>query len=220
MKTSNKARSQHPVSERVPRTIALESVDGACFSLQSKYASAENHRILSNSTIIQYPPDTGLWYILRCEDHQLNFRVLPLVEALSHLSHYHRSAPATCAATVSLFGIQVDHCTEALAHMHNSGVLGTLRTDRTDGLSKPRLSQQLPQVCPKSHGRFSEVWPDDLPTSLIYRLQAHDRTLGANERPAHCRNAKNLFACPFCRSNKKEFARFGIFIKHLERKHS
>jgi hypothetical protein len=63
------------------------------------------------------------------------------------------------------------------------------------------------------------LWPDDLPTGLIHRLQAHEEGRRRNERLANRRNSRNIFDCPFCRSKTKEFAQFRVFIRHLKAEH-
>lgn len=164
--------------------------------------------------------------------------------ALSHLVYHHYSLPRTCQSVISHFGIHIHPCTETLAHLHNSRVLKALRKHEARDLPEA-LGRMLPPLrpriafgssplhvsthvelqrsfggTPRADSSLNPTWPDDLPASLVYRLQAHERARRSTAMPANVRNSQNLFVCPFCERKLKEFARFRYFIGHLRDKHS
>lgn len=70
--------------------------------------------------IVQWPLDRGRWYIIRCEKHNLNFRVSPLKAGGSHLrSRRHGNHFSDFNTVVRLLGTEVLGCNEKLAEKNN-----------------------------------------------------------------------------------------------------
>ncbi|RSL47248.1 hypothetical protein CEP54_013483 [Fusarium duplospermum] len=75
--------------------------------------------------ITQYPKGHGFWYILRCEEHDIDFRTHPLRAASAHLrSRQHgRRQDTTGPAVIAHFGTKVLNCNEKLARKNNAAAL-------------------------------------------------------------------------------------------------
>ncbi|KAL2674176.1 hypothetical protein Neosp_012623 [[Neocosmospora] mangrovei] len=75
--------------------------------------------------ITQFPKGHGSWYILRCEEHDVDFKSHPLRAASAHLrSRQHgRVQDTTGPAVIAHFGTRVLDCNEELAQKNNAAVL-------------------------------------------------------------------------------------------------
>ncbi|KAM5358062.1 hypothetical protein ACJZ2D_015637 [Fusarium nematophilum] len=70
--------------------------------------------------IVQWPPGQGSWYILRCEEHDFNFKDNPLVGAAAHIrSKKHDKKSSDYNTVMELLGIEVLGCGERLAEKNN-----------------------------------------------------------------------------------------------------
>ncbi|KAF5231056.1 hypothetical protein FAUST_9497 [Fusarium austroamericanum] len=66
--------------------------------------------------IVQWPLQQGSWYILRCEEHDLNFTDNPLIGAAAHIrSKKHGRKTSYFNTVVDLLGIEVLGCDESTA---------------------------------------------------------------------------------------------------------
>ncbi|WAO96055.1 Hypothetical protein NCS54_01371600 [Fusarium falciforme] len=73
--------------------------------------------------IVQWPPDQGSWYILRCEEHDFNLKDNPLVGAAAHIrSKKHGKKSSDYNTVLELLGIEVLGCDESLAEKNNVAV--------------------------------------------------------------------------------------------------
>lgn len=75
--------------------------------------------------ITQFPKGHGSWYILRCEEHNVDFKSHPLRAASAHLrSRQHgRVQDTTGPAVIAHFGTKVLDCSEELAQKNNAAAL-------------------------------------------------------------------------------------------------
>lgn len=75
--------------------------------------------------ITQFPKGRGSWYILRCEEHDVDFKSHPLRAASAHLrSRQHgRLQDTTGPAVIEHFGTKVLDCNEQLARKNNAAAL-------------------------------------------------------------------------------------------------
>lgn len=70
--------------------------------------------------ITEYPDGSDAWYILRCEEHDMNFRENPVLGAAKHLSgSKHGHMPRSHATAIEHLGILVTKCTKAKADQNN-----------------------------------------------------------------------------------------------------
>lgn len=61
--------------------------------------------------IVEYPPDSNKWYILRCDEHVVHFGLKPLLGAAKHLhSSQHSNLSKHHSLAVDLLGILVQDC--------------------------------------------------------------------------------------------------------------
>ncbi|CAM1504961.1 Fc.00g105980.m01.CDS01 [Cosmosporella sp. VM-42] len=78
--------------------------------------------------IVQFPAGHGAWYILRCEEHNLNFKESPLIGARTHLGgRTHGRVLRDPAIVIKHLGIEVLGCNEALAEKNNSVAVKAFR---------------------------------------------------------------------------------------------
>ncbi|KAI8711394.1 hypothetical protein NCS52_01402600 [Fusarium sp. LHS14.1] len=100
--------------------------------------------------IVQFPYDTGQWYILECKDCDKIFPAdFPLSEAQLHLSVDHTAyASASLEVTIQRFGTRVLHCTAELARSNNNANKGLLGVVNSAG---PHTTSQLTRT--PSRGR-------------------------------------------------------------------
>ncbi|KAF4997708.1 hypothetical protein FDECE_12015 [Fusarium decemcellulare] len=73
--------------------------------------------------IVQWPPDQGDWFIIRCDEHDFNFKNNPFIGAVSHLrGKGHGKTSSDYNTVVQLFGTKVEACNEDLAQKNNTAV--------------------------------------------------------------------------------------------------
>ncbi|KAJ3455639.1 hypothetical protein MRS44_017121 [Fusarium solani] len=134
---SPSGKSEQSQTERIEDTIfcaPLESrspidEDENELGEQLTQRSIPFEAVIQNETdkhiIIQYPRGHGSWFILRCQEHDLDFRNHPLRAASAHLrSRQHgRLQDTTGPAVIEHFGIKVLNCNEELAQMNNAATL-------------------------------------------------------------------------------------------------
>ncbi|KAK7428982.1 hypothetical protein QQZ08_004494 [Neonectria magnoliae] len=69
---------------------------------------------------VQWPPDEGSWYILRCEEHDFNFKDNPLAGAAAHVrGKKHGKKSSDYNTVLELLGIEVLGCDKSLAEKNN-----------------------------------------------------------------------------------------------------
>ncbi|KAI8650559.1 hypothetical protein NCS57_01390000 [Fusarium keratoplasticum] len=71
--------------------------------------------------IVQYPPDYGQWYIIRCRRHNINFKENPLKAASRHICQSkHPNMPRNYVSVIKMMGYRVVNCDEDLAEQNNA----------------------------------------------------------------------------------------------------
>jgi hypothetical protein len=83
----------------------------------------QNGQAKHKDTIIESPPNSRQWYILKCEAHHLRFNQRPLQGAAKHLTgrlHGHPVRDRNVA--LEMFGYRVIDCNEQLAELNNQAV--------------------------------------------------------------------------------------------------
>ncbi|KAK3503825.1 hypothetical protein B0T13DRAFT_522721 [Neurospora crassa] len=73
--------------------------------------------------IVEYPPESGEFYILKCDDHGVHFGANPLAGAAKHLAskmHDHQSKNYSVA--IDTLGLRVIGCNAELARRNNTAV--------------------------------------------------------------------------------------------------
>src|SRR3569833_2827604 len=74
-------------------------------------------------TIVEYPPSSRTWYILRCDEHGVHFGPKPLLGAAKHLhSIQHNNLPKHHSLAIELIGHRVRDCNMELAFKNNMAV--------------------------------------------------------------------------------------------------
>ncbi|EAQ84759.1 hypothetical protein CHGG_08773 [Chaetomium globosum CBS 148.51] len=116
--------------ERSERTITFAQVYGT----PEKPASYKH-------VIVQYPPTTGDFYILRCDEHGVHFGEHPLRGAAKHLaSAQHGFMSKAHATAIETLGHRVVDCTKERANQNNQVVLKAFK-DGYKAFNANNLSQ-------------------------------------------------------------------------------
>lgn len=72
------------------------------------------------NTIIEFPSQNGIWYILRCKEHDVDFKEDPILNASAHLASEHNCLLKGPAMVIQRLGIRVSGCDKVLAEKDNS----------------------------------------------------------------------------------------------------
>ncbi|KAK3292376.1 uncharacterized protein B0H64DRAFT_419673 [Chaetomium fimeti] len=116
--------------ERVERTVTFDQVHGT----PGKPAQY-------NHVIVQYPPTTGDFYILRCDEHGVHFGEHPLRGAAKHLaSAQHGFMSKAHATAIETLGHRVVDCTKERANQNNQVALKAFK-DGYKAFNANNLSQ-------------------------------------------------------------------------------
>ncbi|KAI0105116.1 hypothetical protein GGR51DRAFT_204318 [Nemania sp. FL0031] len=95
---------------QVSRTITFEEV-------------YQNGQAEHKDTIIEFPPDSCHWYIVKCEEHGIRFNQRPLQGAAKHLNgRDHGGLDRSWPVALQVLGYRVLNCNEQLATMNNKVV--------------------------------------------------------------------------------------------------
>ncbi|KAF2967443.1 hypothetical protein GQX73_g6142 [Xylaria multiplex] len=83
----------------------------------------QNGQAEHKDTIVEFPPNTRKWYILKCEEHGIRFGQRPMPGAAKHLSgQLHKSQTRSNALAIELLGYRVIGCNQQLAELNNDVV--------------------------------------------------------------------------------------------------
>lgn len=116
--------------ERVERTVSFNDVHGT-----------PEKPALYKHVIVQYPPTTGDFYILRCDEHGVHFGEHPLRGAAKHLaSAQHGFMSKAHATAIETLGHRVVDCTKERANQNNQVVLKAFK-DGYKAFNANNLSQ-------------------------------------------------------------------------------
>ncbi|KAI0395543.1 hypothetical protein F5Y17DRAFT_423378 [Xylariaceae sp. FL0594] len=89
------------------RTVTFEEV--------YQQAQAEH-----KDTIVEYPPQSGQWYIFKCEEHNVRFNQHPMQGAAKHLNaRSHDQQPRSYELAVRQLGYRVLGCDKSKAELNN-----------------------------------------------------------------------------------------------------
>ncbi|KAI0534320.1 hypothetical protein GGR58DRAFT_505425 [Xylaria digitata] len=113
-----------------PRTITFDEV-------------YQNGQAEHKDTIVEYPPNSRDWYILKCEEHGIRFGQRPMPGAAKHLNgQLHGSQTRSYASAIKLLGYQVIDCNQQLAELNNDAV----RRAFADGYKPKNTMQKIKRV--------------------------------------------------------------------------
>lgn len=83
----------------------------------------QNGQAEHKDTIVEFPADSGQWYIIKCEEHNLRFNRRPLQGAAKHLnSRLHSCLKKDWSIAVRVLGYRVISCNKQLAEVNNKAV--------------------------------------------------------------------------------------------------
>lgn len=95
--------------------------------------------------IIEFPRDSDEWYVLRCVEHGVHFKLNALLGAAKHLrSDEHGGLPRDDALSVKLLGIRVRDCNSTLAKQNND----VFRRAQTNVSSLNKVGKQVQAASP------------------------------------------------------------------------
>jgi hypothetical protein len=83
---------------------------------------------------VQHPKENGRWYILRCDEHDLDFRDKPVVSGGAHIrSVEHGKLSRDTAVVIEHFGTEVLGCDEVRAAKNNAVARAAFKMARLGG---------------------------------------------------------------------------------------
>jgi hypothetical protein len=89
----------------------------------SFYAVYQDGKAEYKHMIIQYPPNDGDWYILKCDEHGVHFNLNPLHGGAKHLhSSQHNNMSKEHSHAIAVLGHHVFDCDSEKATMNNAVV--------------------------------------------------------------------------------------------------
>lgn len=101
---------RRPSSLTATRTITFDEV----------YKNVRSEDSQEKHFIVDFPRHSNKWYILRCDEHDMNFGEYPLSSAGCHIdSEVHGHIPRTCENSILQLGVLVLGCTSELAESSN-----------------------------------------------------------------------------------------------------
>ncbi|KAK1754242.1 hypothetical protein QBC47DRAFT_403627 [Echria macrotheca] len=122
MRVEEQAREGYPWSagHSPPRSLEKPPAMRKTISFEEVY---QNGDAQYKHIIVEYPTNSGDFYILRCEEHGVHFNTNPLAGAAKHLhSAQHGNMTKERAQAVELLGYYIPNCTTALAEKNNKAV--------------------------------------------------------------------------------------------------
>ncbi|KAK8092668.1 uncharacterized protein PG998_014773 [Apiospora kogelbergensis] len=134
----------------------------------------QNGLALHKHMIIQYPPESDRWYLLRCDDHGLHFNQNPLHGAARHMRAAEHRGPKrhldintlkdadSWSLAIQTMGLRVSNCDATKAQQNNTAFTQALdagyKPIKPDSNKKPAPSQIISQ--PQPAPREQEVLGD------------------------------------------------------------
>ncbi|KAI0450816.1 hypothetical protein F5B21DRAFT_489243 [Xylaria acuta] len=83
----------------------------------------QNGQAKHKDTIIEFPPNSRQWYIVKCEEHDMRFGPRPLMGAAKHLNgRLHGGLEKNWPLALKMLGYRVIDCTKELATLNNEAV--------------------------------------------------------------------------------------------------
>ncbi|KAI1809606.1 hypothetical protein GGS20DRAFT_590430 [Poronia punctata] len=135
--SSSCASSDEPlVSKKLNRLTSDHTESSRTVTFDEVYQQGQ---ALHKDIISEFPHDSGNWYIVKCEQHQLRFNLRPLQAAAKHMNaRCHNNQSRSWALAVQELGYRVIDCTKELAEMNNKHV----ETAMANGY-KPKLARYM-----------------------------------------------------------------------------
>ncbi|KAK3384045.1 hypothetical protein B0T24DRAFT_72445 [Lasiosphaeria ovina] len=137
--------------------------------------------------IIEWPKETGKWYILLCEEHHKHFHKHPLQGAAKHLSgRQHGNLNRGFDNAIEQLGILVQNCTEEKAKLNNQVLRDFLRAYQSQDNSHQITQGEEPPR--ESHAGSPHLQDDTGRQSSTIAAQAahpdkHEKAKGKHEKP-------------------------------------
>ncbi|KAH7008714.1 hypothetical protein EDB80DRAFT_872516 [Ilyonectria destructans] len=131
------------ISNKVKRSIHFEEI------FQKGNARVKH-------TIVQWPPNQGDWFIIRCDDHDFNFKDNPLVGGMAHMRGRKHGKKPNYNEVVELLGTNVLGCNESLAQKNNA-VARAGFMDRSEHHIAENIEVNLGPVLPQLEGHAPEA---------------------------------------------------------------
>lgn len=131
------------ISNKVKRSIHFEEI-------------FQNGNARVKHTIVQWPPNQGDWFIIRCDDHDFNFKDNPLVGGMAHMRGRKHGKKPNYNEVVELLGTNVLGCNESLAQKNNA-VARAGFMDRSEHHIAENIEVNLGPVLPQLEGHAPEA---------------------------------------------------------------
>ncbi|KAI0408500.1 hypothetical protein F4802DRAFT_415900 [Xylaria palmicola] len=116
--SSNTSSDPLPTTS-IPAAVAAEEELGVSRTITFEEVY-QNGLAQHKDTIVNFPPGTDLWYILKCEEHQMRFGRRPLMGAGKHLTGRAHDCPnRQSSLSIEKLGYRVIGCNKQLADLNN-----------------------------------------------------------------------------------------------------
>ncbi|KAF4467099.1 hypothetical protein FALBO_6035 [Fusarium albosuccineum] len=108
--------------------------------------------------IVQWPQDHGNWYIVRCEEHGLNFKDNPLLAGSVHLGRgKHQKKQRDYGTVIEMLGYEVLGCDKNLAAKNNAAARRTFKTGHEPPAADSiEVSEEIPSSPSEGRGEEEE----------------------------------------------------------------
>ncbi|KAI1189766.1 hypothetical protein F5B17DRAFT_166850 [Nemania serpens] len=119
----------------------------------------QNGQAEHKDTIVEFPAESGQWYILKCEEHNLRFKQRPLQGAAKHLNgQLHGCLERAWPTAIRMLGYRVIDCTAAAAKKNNEAVDEAFANGyKPAGLQKIKKNRKRADAIPKLQGAISRA---------------------------------------------------------------
>lgn len=109
-------RQQPEQSEQRPRSLTSQKT----ITYREVYENVKKEGSQDKHFIIRFPRRSDKWYILRCDEHDMNFGEFPFSSARNHLdSEAHGHIPRTSENSIAQLGVRVLDCNVRRAKRNN-----------------------------------------------------------------------------------------------------
>ncbi|RWA10100.1 hypothetical protein EKO27_g4995 [Xylaria grammica] len=152
----------------------------------------QNGHAQHKDTIVEFPPNSRQWYILKCEEHDIRFGQRPIAGAAKHLNGQpHGGLPRSHALAIKILGYRVIDCNERLAQLNNK-VVSDAFADGYKPLSNRHPASRM--VKPKrNYNKRTKNATQGASDSVEYGLEtpAVSQGKGTASKPAAGRNSSS-----------------------------
>ncbi|KAG9249504.1 uncharacterized protein F5Z01DRAFT_495584 [Emericellopsis atlantica] len=132
-------------ADRPPRPGKQARIDcirssGRCVYFDEVF---DNDHAQRKKTLVQHPKVPSSWYILRCDEHDIDFRHKAFLRAGAHLSSaQHGRLSRDSEVVIEHFGTEVLNCDEGLVAMNNASGHTVLCQKRKHKRQSARMTQK------------------------------------------------------------------------------